>query len=200
LVGPQLAEARDNPVQLFRQWFTEAEKSEPQDHNAMTLATADKNGIPSARIVLLKDVDERGFVFFTNLRSRKGCELRENPYAALILHWKTLKRQVRIEGVVKPVTIREADDYFQSRPRQSQLGAWASKQSEPLRDQLELARRVSKYSAKYSTEQIPRPEFWSGLRLFPNKIEFWKEENFRLHDRTLYTRDGQEWSKNKLFP
>jgi pyridoxamine 5'-phosphate oxidase len=189
-----------DPITLFEQWFADAEAAEPEYPNAMTLATADAQGRPSARIVLLKDVDQRGFVFYTNLSSRKGRELAANPYAALVFFWKSLNRQIRIEGMVEAVSATEADDYFHSRPRLSQLGAWASKQSQPLEDRFQLEKRVAKYTAKFNIGAIPRPEFWSGFRLVPDRIEFWKEEAFRLHDRTLYTKAGDDWTTEKLFP
>lgn len=190
----------EDPIKLFREWFAEAETAEAEYPNAMTLATADADGRPSARVVLLKGVDERGFVFYTNLMSRKGGELDVNPHAALVFYWKSLTRQIRIEGVIEIVGDGEADDYFHSRPRLSQIGAWASKQSQPLESRFELEKRVAKYTAKFNVGTIPRPEFWSGYRLIPDRIEFWKEEAFRLHDRTLYTKGAEGWSTEKLFP
>jgi pyridoxamine 5'-phosphate oxidase len=167
----------------------------------MTLATADAEGRPSARMVLLKGLDDRGFVFYTNLTSRKGRELAENPHAALVFYWKSLTRQVRIEGAIESVSGEDADAYFASRPRLSQIGAWASKQSTPLEGRFELEKRVAKYTAKFNVGAIPRPDFWSGFRLVPARIEFWKEEAFRLHDRSLYTRAGDGgWQMEKLFP
>ncbi len=190
----------EDPIAFFKAWLTDAEKSEPDNHNAMTLATADADGRPSARMVLLKDVDEQGFVFYTNLTSRKGGELIANPHAALVFHWKSLTRQVRVEGAVEAVSDQEADDYFHSRARLSQIGAWASKQSQPLEGRFELERRVAKYTAKFNIGTVPRPEFWSGFRVVPARIEFWQEEAFRLHDRTVYTRAGDGWTTEKLFP
>jgi len=190
----------ENPISQFKAWLADAEKSEPDNHNAMTLATADADGRPSARMVLLKDVDEGGFVFYTNLTSRKGRELVANPHAALVFHWKSLTRQVRVEGAVEAVSDQEADDYFHSRARLSQIGAWASKQSQPLEGRFELERRVAKYTAKFNIGTVPRPEFWSGFRVVPSRIEFWREEAFRLHDRTVYTRAGDDWTTEKLFP
>ena len=192
--------AQHDPIELFRQWFADAEAAEPEYPNAMTLATADAQGRPSARMVLLKGVDARGFVFYTNLSSRKGRELAENPHAALVFYWKSLTRQVRVEGAIEAVSGAEADDYFASRPRLSQLGAWASKQSTPLEGRFELEKRVAKYTAKFNVGAIPRPEFWSGFRLVPERIEFWKEEAFRLHDRSLYSRADGVWRMEKLFP
>ncbi len=190
----------EDPIAFFKAWLTDAEKSEPDNHNAMTLATADADGRPSARMVLLKDVDEQGFVFYTNLTSRKGGELIANPHAALVFHWKSLTRQVRVEGAVEAVSDQEADDYFHSRARLSQIGAWASKQSQPLEGRFELERRVAKYTAKFNIGTVPRPEFWSGFRVVPARIEFWQEEAFRLHDRTVYARAGDGWTTEKLFP
>lgn len=191
----------EDPIQLFRQWYADAETAEPEYPNAMTLATADSSGRPSARMVLLKDVDERGFVFYTNLASHKGRDLAENPHAALVFYWKSLTRQVRVEGAIEAVMDDEADAYFASRPRLSQIGAWASKQSQPLEGRFELEKRVAKYTAKFNIGAIPRPEFWSGFRLVPDRIEFWKEEAFRLHDRTLFSRaGGGAWTTEKLFP
>jgi len=190
----------ENPISQFKVWLADAEKSEPDNHNAMTLATVDADGRPSARMVLLKDADEGGFVFYTNLTSRKGRELVANPHAALVFHWKSLTRQVRVEGAVEAVSDQEADDYFHSRARLSQIGAWASKQSQPLEGRFELERRVAKYTAKFNIGTVPRPEFWSGFRVVPSRIEFWREEAFRLHDRTVYTRAGDDWTTEKLFP
>ena len=190
----------ENPISQFKAWLADAEKSEPDNHNAMTLATVDADGRPSARMVLLKDADEGGFVFYTNLTSRKGRELVANPHAALVFHWKSLTRQVRVEGAVEAVSDQEADDYFHSRARLSQIGAWASKQSQPLEGRFELERRVAKYTAKFNIGTVPRPEFWSGFRVVPSRIEFWREEAFRLHDRTVYTRAGDDWTTEKLFP
>ncbi len=195
------SDATQDPIELFRQWFADAEAAEPEYPNAMTLATADAEGRPSARMVLLKGLDDRGFVFYTNLTSRKGRELAENPHAALVFYWKSLTRQVRIEGAIESVSGEDADAYFASRPRLSQIGAWASKQSTPLEGRFELEKRVAKYTAKFNVGAIPRPDFWSGFRLVPARIEFWKEEAFRLHDRSLYTRAGDGgWQMEKLFP
>ncbi len=190
----------DDPIVQFKQWFDEAKEAEPDNPNAMTLATADARGRPSARMVLLKDVDERGFVFYTNLTSRKGEDLAANAQAALVFYWKSLTRQVRIEGAIEAVSHQEADDYYHSRPRLSQIGAWASKQSQPLEGRFELERRVAKYTAKFNVGTIPRPEFWSGFRVVPARIEFWQEEAFRLHDRALFTKLDNGWATEKLFP
>jgi pyridoxamine 5'-phosphate oxidase len=190
----------DDPIELFRAWFAEATQKEHSDPNAVALATADADGRPSVRMVLLKDVDARGFVFYTNLDSRKGRELRANPNAALCFHWKSLDRQVRVEGRVAPVDAAEADAYFASRDRASRVGAWASRQSEPLESRFALERRVAEFTAKFHIGKIPRPEFWSGFRLVPEAIEFWQEKPFRLHDRTVYHRDGNTWTTRKLYP
>lgn len=189
-----------DPLPRFLKWFEEARRTEPGDPEAMTLATADSHGRPSARIVLLKGADQTGFVFYTNLESRKGRELEENPYAALLFHWKSLRRQVRIEGPVTPVGDAEADEYFRSRPRGSRIGAWASAQSRPMEGMFELERRVAEYTAKFGLADIPRPQHWSGFRLQPERMEFWKEGRFRLHERTLHIREGDSWRLERLFP
>jgi pyridoxamine 5'-phosphate oxidase len=189
-----------DPHALFESWFAEASRAEVNDPNAMTLATATPDGAPSARIVLLKGHDARGFVFYTNRQSRKGEELAANRRAALLFHWKSLRRQVRIEGVVTDVTDAEADAYFATRPRLSRLGAWASDQSRPLPDRAELERRLLELESRFPGENIPRPPHWSGYRLTPARIEFWQEAPFRLHDRTLYVREGEGWTVGKLFP
>ena len=190
----------DEPIELFRSWLKEAEDAEPINPNAMTLATVDAEGRPSARMVLLKDVDEKGFVFYTNLASRKADDLGVNSNAALCFYWKTLAKQVRVEGAVAPVSDVEADEYFASRAKLSQLGAWASKQSQPLEGRMALEKRVARYTAKFNIGTVPRPEFWSGFRIAPIRIEFWKEEAFRLHGRTVYLRDGEGWTTEKLYP
>ena len=190
----------DKPIKIFKEWYREAKATEPINPNAMTLATADDEGRPSARMVLLKDVDVDGFVFYTNLGSRKALELNANPHAALCFYWKSLAKQVRVEGFIELVADAEADAYFASRPKLSQLGAWASKQSQTLEGRMALEKRVAKYTAKFNVGTIPRPDFWSGLRLRPVQIELWKEEAFRLHDRTRYTRDGDGWTVDSLYP
>ncbi len=189
-----------DPFLQFDAWFAEATAGEINDPNAMTLATCTKDGVPSARIVLLKGRDERGFVFYTNKQSRKGDELAENRQAALLFHWKSLQRQVRIEGDVEDVTDEEADRYYASRARISRLGAWASQQSRPLPERAELERRLAALEAEHPTDAIPRPPHWSGYRVLPRRFEFWQDMPYRLHDRTIFTRDAHGWETGKLYP
>lgn len=189
-----------DPFEFFRAWFAEAETTEVNDANAMTVATTTPEGYPSARIVLLKEWDRDGFVFYTNKESRKGDQLGANPRAALLFHWKGLRRQVRIEGPVVDVTDAEADTYYNSRPRGSRVGAWASIQSRPLANRDELLGRIAEYEAKYPGEAVPRPAHWSGYRVVPQYFEFWQDMPFRLHDRNVFTRQGDAWLPGKLFP
>jgi pyridoxamine 5'-phosphate oxidase len=191
-----------DPFEQFRQWFADAETREVNDPNAMTVATADREGRPNARILLLKEFDSQGFVFYTNTQSDKGLELQVNPFAALCFHWKSLRRQVRITGAVQPVTPAEADAYFQSRARGSRIGAWASQQSRPLSDRDTLMAEVARVESKYDGGEVPRPPHWSGFRLVPTRIEFWHDGEFRLHDRFIFTRphDGADWLVQRLYP
>ena len=189
-----------DPFDFFAAWFAEAAASEVNDSNAMTVATTNQEGHPSARIVLLKEWDRGGFVFYTNKESRKGDELRENPRACLLFHWKGLRRQVRIEGPVEHVSDAEADAYYNSRPRGSRLGAWASIQSRPLLARGDLEKRIGEFDAMYPGEDVPRPAHWSGFRVVPAYFEFWQDMPFRLHDRTVFTRQGDTWQTGKLFP
>jgi pyridoxamine 5'-phosphate oxidase len=190
------------PLALFAAWLKEAAQSEPNDPNAMAIATAGTDGFPDVRMVLLKGFDTQGFVFYTNLESAKARELKERPEAALLFHWKSLRRQVRIRGHVEPVTDAEADAYFATRPRLAQIGAWASKQSAPLESRLAFEKAVAQVTARYPLGTIPRPPFWSGFRVVPISLEFWHDRPFRLHDRIVFGRaaDNQTWTKTRLYP
>jgi pyridoxamine 5'-phosphate oxidase len=198
----------DEPFALFERWFAEAERKEPNDPNAMALATVDAHGLPNVRMVLLKGLDpqargyERGFVFYTNLESAKGRELTAAGKAALLFHWKSLRRQVRVRGAVTPVTDAEADAYFASRARGSRLGAWASAQSRPLESRFALEKAVALVTARYPLGEIPRPPHWSGFRLTPLEIELWHDRPFRLHDRVVFRRNSpaEAWTRSRLYP
>lgn len=197
----QPLQPESDPVALFQRWLAEAEASEPNDPNAMALATATAHGIPSVRMVLLKGLDSRGFVFYTNTQSRKGEELAANRHAALLFHWKSLRRQVRVEGPIEAVTGAEADAYFASRSRASRLGAIASDQSRPLSGREELERRLAEAEARYPGEDVPRPPHWSGYRVLPDSIEFWQDMPHRLHDRMSYHRESERgWQTTRLYP
>ncbi|MDP6427679.1 MAG: pyridoxamine 5'-phosphate oxidase [Rhodospirillales bacterium] len=190
----------DDPIQLFKDWLVEAEAGETVNPTAAALATADASGCPSVRMVLLKGVDERGFVFYTNSESRKGLEMAENPHASLCFYWKSLLREVRVEGPVAKVSDADADAYFASRARASQIGAWASKQSRPMQGRFELEKKIAEYTAKFNIGKVPRPPFWGGYRIEPEHIEFWRERRFRLHDRVMYNRVSGGWAAKRLYP
>jgi pyridoxamine 5'-phosphate oxidase len=190
----------DDPFSLFATWFADAERAEPNDPNGMVLATATPDGRPSARMVLLKGWDKDGFVFYTNLESRKGQELQVNQAVALLFHWKSLRRQVRIEGIAAQVSDAEADAYFVTRPRLSRLGAWASDQSRPMESRGALVAKVAALEVRYALADIPRPPHWSGYRVRPEVFEFWQDMPFRLHDRTIYKRDAAAWRRETLYP
>lgn len=190
------------PFALFAAWFAEAQAAEPNDPNAMSLATATADGKPSVRMVLLKGVDS-GFVFYTNFHSRKGEELTANGRAALLFHWKSLRRQVRIEGAISEVTAAEADAYFGSRPRDSQIGAWASLQSQPMAERFELERRMASFTAQFEGKPVPRPPHWSGYRVTPETFEFWLDRPYRLHERVTFARAANAaggWNSGRLYP
>lgn len=193
---------RNEPIALFVEWLEAARASEPNDPNAMALATVDADGHPDVRMVLLKDVDARGFTFFSNQESAKGEQLWANPSAALLFHWKSLRRQVRVRGPVEPVSLAEADAYFASRARESRIGAWVSDQSRPLTDRATLETRVADQTVRFDGQEVPRPDRWTGWRVKPVQIEFWRDRPFRLHDRLRFDRaaEDQSWSRGRLWP
>ena len=193
---------QNEPFALFAEWLKDAEASEINDPNAVALATVDDDGLPNVRMVLLKGFDHQGFVFYTNFESQKGQELLSHKKAAMCFHWKSLRRQIRLRGLVEVVTNVEADEYFRQRPRGSRIGAWASKQSRPLEGRFALEKAVAEYTARYPLGEIPRPGYWSGFRIRPLSIEFWHDRKFRLHDRIEFRRDaaGQAWSKVRMYP
>ena len=190
----------NEPYSLFGTWLKDAEASEPNDPNALALATVDADGMPNVRMVLLKGFDQDGFVFYTNYESRKGTELLGQRKAAMVFHWKSLRRQIRVRGNIETVTDAEADAYFETRARGSRIGAWASKQSRPLESRFALERAVAEYTIKFGIGHIPRPAHWSGFRLKPVSIEFWADRPFRLHDRVEFTRAVEGWEKVRMYP
>jgi len=198
---PPLPDAAD-PIALFGEWLEAAKASEPNDPNAVALATVDADGLPDVRMVLLKDVDERGFTIYTNTQSAKGQELAANPKAALVFHWKSLRRQVRVRGLVTPVSDAEADAYFASRARSSQIGAWASDQSRPMAGRHDLEKRVAEFGLKFGLGKVARPPHWSGYRIAPLTMEFWRDRPFRLHERLVFSRGAptESWATSRLFP
>ena len=189
-----------DPIAFFQEWFADARDREKSDPTAMSLATADRQGRPAVRMVLLKHADERGFVFYTNLESPKAADLRDNPRAALCFHWPVLERQVRIEGGGGPGSDAEADAYFATRPRLSQLGAWASRQTQPIAGRFVLEQAVAAVALRFPLGTVPRPPYWSGYRVMPDVIEFWHQRPFRHHDRQRFTREGEGWRHEWLFP
>ena len=190
----------NDPFERFGKFFDDAAATGIDDPNAMVVSSVDAAGAPSSRVILLKDFDAEGFVFYTNLESRKATELRRNPRAALCVYWASLDKQIRVEGVVEPVEAGEADTYFDSRPRGSQLGAWTSKQSAPLASRKDLLARYLKIQARFAAKKVPRPQFWGGFRVIPDRIEIWHNQNHRLHDRFLYLHTDEGWSVQRLYP
>lgn len=194
--------AEAEPFALFERWFKEAKENEPNDPNAMALATADESGMPDVRMVLMKGFEDGAFVFYTNSESAKGNQLAANSKAAVVFHWKSLGRQIRARGLIEPASDADADAYFKSRDRGARLGAWASSQSRPLEDRLALEKRIAEFALKYGVGEVPRPAHWRGYRLVPLSFEFWRNRPFRLHDRLVFTRTapGERWSKSRLYP
>ncbi len=193
-------DATTDPFVLFQTWLAHAHKYEPIDPTAMALATADSSGRPAVRMVLLKHADTHGFVFYTHTTSPKGRDLTTNPRAALCFHWATLERQIRIEGSVESITTGESDAYFATRPRLSQIGAWASRQSQPMKNRFELEQAVALNTLRFGISKVPRPSYWNGYRVVPEKIEFWQQRPFRHHDRRVFVRDADSWLATWLFP
>ena len=200
LTDQKIINSNKKPIELFEEWFDEAKKSEFNDPNAMNLATISSDGKPNSRIVLLKSYDDNGFVFYTNSKSKKGKAIENNSCVALNFHWKTLQRQIRIEGDVSQISNSEADEYYNSRPLGSKIGAWASLQSEELDDRSTLTKRVEEFEKKFSNNDVPRPSYWNGYLVKPNLIEFWQEMSFRLHDRVEFKKEKENWVSRKLYP
>ena len=189
-----------NPIELFKKWFLEAEASEINDHNAVAIATSDEANQPSVRMVLLKGLSEKGFVFYTNFNSKKGSDLKFNKKASMCFHWKSLRRQVRVIGFVEKVTDKEADEYYNSRPYKNKIGAWASSQSQTLAKREDFIKKINEYEKKYPSNNVPRPPHWSGWRLLPSEIEFWLDGEGRIHERLNYIKENGEWKKELLYP
>ena len=200
LTDQKFINSNKKPIELFEEWFDEAKKSEFNDPNAMNLATISSDGKPNSRIVLLKSYDDNGFVFYTNSKSKKGKAIKNNSSVALNFHWKTLQRQIRVEGDVSQISNSEADEYYNSRPLGSKIGAWASLQSEELDDRSILIKRVEEFKKKFSNNDVPRPSYWNGYLVKPNLIEFWQEMSFRLHDRVEFKKEKENWVSRKLYP
>jgi len=195
-----ITNSSNNPFSLFKEWFDEAKKNEINDANAMNLSTISKSNFPSSRMVLLKGFDDRGFVFYTNINSKKGKDIINNPNVSLNFHWKSITKQVRIEGKAVSVSDKEADEYFNSRPKESRIGAWASNQSSKMNNREDLIEKYSFYKGKFKEDKIPRPDYWSGFRVVPRLIEFWQDMPFRLHDRLEFIKINNKWETKKLFP